>query len=231
MGALLREQPRDMVFNLCQYGMGDVWKWGAEIGGHSWRTADDLGTSLNRIFDVALKNARYREWSRPGAWNDPDYIQIGYIGDARTNGELKPCPLTPTEQYSFMSLWCLMASPLFFSGDLSQIDEFTLNVLCNPEVIAINQDPLGESARVVSLTPQTFLMVKTLEDGSKAVGLCNRGEVSAEISARWSDVGVSGRRSVRDLWRQQNLGDFADQFTAVVPRHGVKLLRVQKTKR
>lgn len=231
MGTLLREQPRDILFNLCQYGMGDVWKWGAEVGGQSWRTADDLGASLNRIFDVALKNAAYREWSKPGSWNDPDYIQIGRIGDARTEGELKPCPLTPTEQYSFMSLWSLMAAPLFFSGDMGQIDAFTLNVLCNPEVIAIDQDPLGESARVVTLTPQTFLMIKNLEDGTKAIGLCNRGEVTTNIIARWSDLGVAGRQTLRDVWRHRDLGEFADDFTANVPRHGVTLLHVRPAAR
>lgn len=226
MGDLLRQQNRDFVFNLCQYGMGKVWEWGAEVGGHSWRTADDLGGSLNRIFDVALKNAEYRAFSKPGAWNDPDYIQIGRIGDARTEGELKECPLTPTEQYSFMSLWCLMASPLFYSGDMSHLDEFTVNVLCNPEVIEIDQDPLGESARVVRLTPETFLMIKTLEGGDKAVGLCNRGEVAAEITAKWSDLGVTGRQSVRDLWRQRDLGELEGEFKGNVPRHGVLLLRL-----
>ena len=120
MGGLLRQQPRDIVFNLCQYGMGDVWKWGAEVGGHSWRTGGDLGFELDRIFEVALKNCEHRDWQKPGAWNDPDYIQIGYIGDARNAGLPAPCPLTPTEQYSFMSLWALMASPIFYSGDMSQ---------------------------------------------------------------------------------------------------------------
>ncbi len=227
MGGILKQQPRDIVFNLCQYGLGEVWKWGAEVGGHSWRTADDLGAELNRIFAVALKNAQYREWSKPGAWNDPDYIQIGYIGDARGGGEPKPCPLTPTEQYSFMSLWCLSAAPLFFSGDMSRLDDFTLNVLCNPEVIAVDQDSLGECARVVPLTPETFLMVKNLEDGSQAVGLCNRGEVAASIVAKWSDVGVAGKQIVRDLWRQKDLGKFDGQFKATVPRHGVVLLRLR----
>ena len=228
MGDLLKAQNRDIVFNLCQYGMRDVWEWGAAVGGHSWRTADDLGGALNRIFEVALKNAEHRAWSKPGAWNDPDYLQIGRVGDARTEGELKPCPLTPTEQYSFMSLWCLMASPLFYSGDMSHLDAFTLNVLCNPEVIEVDQDPLGESAAVVRLTPETFLMIKNLEDGGKAVGLCNRGEVPAEVVAKWSDLGVSGRQTVRDLWRQRDLGEFAGEFKASVPRHGVLLLRLAK---
>ena len=227
MGGLLRQQPRDIVFNLCQYGMGKVWEWGAEVGGQSWRTADDLGAELNRIFAVALKNAANREWTRPGAWNDPDYIQIGYIGDARTGGEPKASALTPTEQYSFMSLWSLMASPLFFSGDMGRLDEFTLNVLSNPEIIEINQDSLGDSARAVTLTPETFLMVKNLEDGSKAVGLCNRGEVPADVTVKWSGLSIGARQRVRDLWRQVELGEFGGEFKATVPRHGVMMVRVR----
>jgi alpha-galactosidase len=227
MGEILQRLPRDVVFNLCQYGMGDVWEWGADVGGHSWRTGDDLGAELNRIFAVALKNATHGKWSRPGAWNDPDYIQIGYIGDARGGGLPKPCPLTPTEQYSFMSLWCLSAAPLFYSGDMSQLDPFTLNVLCNPEVIEVNQDPLGDSAAVVKLTDDTFLMVKRMEDGSKAVGLCNRGETQEVITAKWTELGITGKKTVRDLWRQKDLGKFDGQFTATVPRHGVVLVRVR----
>ena len=227
MGGLLKQQPRDIIFNLCQYGMGDVWKWGAQIGGQSWRVGDDLGAELNRIFEVALKNSEHRAWAKPGSWNDPDYLQIGRIGDARTNGELKPCPLAPTEQYSFMSLWCLMAAPLFYSGDMSHLDAFTLNVLCNPEVIAVDQDLLGEQACVVMLTPETFLMVKNLADGNKAVGLCNRGEVATDITAKWSDLGVSGKQTLRDVWRQRDLGVFKNKFKTNVPRHGVVLLKLQ----
>jgi alpha-galactosidase len=230
MGAILQRLPRDVVFNLCQYGRANVWEWGAEVGGHCWRTAGDLGGELNRIFDVALKNAEHRAWSKPGAWNDPDYIQIGYIGSARGGGLPEPCPLTPSEQYAFMSLWSLMASPLFYSGDMSRLDEFTLNVLCNPEVIDIDQDPLGDSARVVKLTPDTFLMVKTLEDGTKAIGLCNRGDLTAEITAKWSDLEVNGRQVLRDVWRQRDLGTFDRAYKATVPRHAVVLLRVAPAK-
>ncbi len=226
MSRLLREQKRDIVFNLCQYGMGDVWKWGAEVGGHSWRTAGDLGFELNRIFEVALTNAAHREWNRPGSWNDPDYIQIGSIGDAHTGGEPRPCPLTPNEQYAFMSLWCLMASPLFYSGDMSRLDEFTLNVLCNPEVIEVDQDPLGQCARVVPLGDEKFAMVKDMEDGSKAVGLFNRGEMQASVTAKWSELGLEGTWRVRDLWRQKDLGEMAGQIQAKVGRHGGTMFRL-----
>lgn len=228
MGDILRALDRDVVFNLCQYGMGKVWEWGGAVGGHCWRTAGDLGFELDRIFEVALQNVEHRQWSRPGEWNDPDYIQIGYIGNAHTTGLPQPCPLTPTEQYSFMSLWCLMAAPLFYSGDMSRLDEFTLNVLCNPEVIEINQDPLGQCARLIKLTEETFLMVKDLVDGSKALGLGNRGEFPVPVTARWADVGLRGKHRARDLWRHQELGRYDREFTATVPRHGVVLVRLRR---
>jgi alpha-galactosidase len=227
MSDLLRRQPRDIILNLCQYGMGNVWEWGAEVGGHSWRTAGDLGFELDRVFEVALKNAEHRAWSKPGAWNDPDYIQIGYIGNARGMGEPRPCPLTPTEQYAFMSLWSLMAAPLFFSGDMNRLDEFTLNVLCNPEVIAINQDPLGQCARAVNLTDTTFFMLKDLADGSKAIGLGNRGRQDAEITVRWADLELAGPQVVRDVWRNRDLAVQRDQFTSRVAGRGLALLRLR----
>jgi alpha-galactosidase len=230
MGNLLKEQKRDILFNLCQYGIGEVWKWGSEVGGQSWRTAGDLGFELDRIFDVALKNAEHGNWQKPGAWNDPDYIQIGYIGNARKGGLPEPCSLTPNEQYSFMSLWCLMASPLFYSGDMTKLDEFTLNILCNPEVIEVNQDPLGNCARLIKLDDERFLMIKTMEDGSKALGLGNRGDFEATVSVSWDQLGVSGKQRVRDLWRQKELGSFEKVFSTPVPRHAVVLVRLWPSK-
>jgi alpha-galactosidase len=228
MGDILRTLHRDIVLNLCQYGMGNVWEWGAEVGGQSWRTANDLGIELDRIFDVALKNAEHRAWSRPGSWNDPDYIQIGYIGDARAagGGMPLPCKFTPDEQYAYMSLWCLMASPLFYSGEMGKLDLFTLNVLCNPEVIDIDQDPLGQSAAVAVVSDTTFLMVKDLEDGGKALGMFNRGKSPAEVLASWAVLGVSGKQAVRDLWRQKDLAPGEGTISARVPSRGVVLLRL-----
>lgn len=224
MGDILKKQKRDILFNLCQYGMGEVWKWGEETGGQSWRTSGDLGNELDRTIPVALKNCEHRAWQKPGAWNDPDYVQIGYIGAA--GNQLKPCPLTPNEQYSFMSLWCLMASPLFYSGAMSKLDPFTLNVLCNPEVIEIDQDAKGECAKVVKLDEDRFLMVKSMSDGSIALGLGNGGEEEASLAADWKQLGVSGRQRVRDLWRQTDLGNFDGKFETRVPRHGVVLVRL-----
>jgi alpha-galactosidase len=208
--------------------MGNVWEWGAEVGGQSWRTAGDLGFELDRIFEVALANAKHRDFQKPGAWNDPDYVQIGFIGDAHGMGEPKVCPLTPTEQYSFMSLWALSAAPIFFSGHMGKLDAFTINVLCNPEVIDIDQDSLGQCGRVINTGDNMFLMVKDLDDGSKAIGLCNAGEFPSEVVAKWSDIGLKGKELVRDVWRQKELGAFRNEYKAQVPRRGVVLLRIHE---
>ena len=232
MGGLLKRQSRDMVFNLCQYGMGDVWKWGAEAGGHAWRTGGDLGFELNRIFEIALKNCALREFNKPGAWNDPDYIQIGWIGAQRGGAFLPshPCPLTPNEQYSFMSLWCLMACPIFYSGDMGKLDDFTLRILCNPELIDINQDTLGQCARVQAQTKDGFVLVKDLDDGGKAVGLCNRLRAPQRMSVKWTDAGLAKPARVRDCWRGVDVKGADDTCEIMVPPRFVEVLRLSPGK-
>ena len=229
----LQKLDRDIVFNLCQYGMGDVWNWGGEVG-NCWRTTGDLGleksSQLPGFYNVGFSNARHWESARPGAWNDPDYILIGWVGDAHGMGQGKKTTLTPNEQYSYMSLWSLMAAPLIFSGDMAKLDAFTLNVLCNAEVIAVDQDPLGQQAKILRQTPDEFVLVKNLADGSKAVGLFNLTTRPRKISVSWNELGVSGNQHLRDLWRQKEIGTFDRKFEMDVPRHGVSLVCVLPTK-
>ncbi len=232
IGDLLKKQPRDIVLNLCQYGMGNVWEWGREVGGHSWRTAGDLGLTYEGIaaglfrdgFDVYARHELHK-YGGPGAWNDPDYLLVGYLSNWR--GQTAPTPLTPNEQYTHFSLWCLVAAPLIFSGDMTRLDEFTLRLLTNDEVIAVDQDPLGKPGRRMFKEDDLEVWARDLEDGSKAVGLFNRGEMAAQVPAKWSDLGIQGRQIVRDLWRQKDVGQFESQFTASVPRHGVVLVRLR----
>jgi alpha-galactosidase len=231
MGDLLKAQDRDILFNIAvavvSPDMGESWEWGAEVGAHSWRTGSDVGYWQHRLFEVARENVAHRAHSKPGGWNDPDYLQIGYVGPPAGRGELQRSRLSPRERYSYMSLWCLMAAPLFYSGDLTRLDEFTLNVLCNPEVIEIDQDPLGQCARLVPINEETFLMVKDLADGSKALGLSNRGELPVTIRATWAQIGIRGKHIVRDVWRQRDLGTFDEEFSSPVGRRGVFLVRLR----
>jgi len=230
MGDILKQLDRDILLNLCQYGMSDVWQWGGEVGGHCWRTTGDLGLAggadLPGFYHIGLSNAQHWQYAKPGQWNDPDYILIGWVGNARGMGEGKPTTLTPNEQYSYMSMWCLMAAPLIFSGDMDKLDDFTLNILCNTEVIEVDQDPLGKQAPIIAQTDEYFIMAKDMEDGSKAVGLFNTTEIKTNIAVSWKDLGIEGPRRIRDLWRQKNLGTYKNRFEAKVPRHGVILIRI-----
>jgi alpha-galactosidase len=227
---ILKIQPRDIVLNLCQYGMGDVWEWGKEVGGNSWRTAGDLGGSFEKIglalfrdgFDLYAEKELHR-FGGPGGWNDPDYLLIGYLSNWK--GQTVPTPLTPNEQYSHVSLWCLLAAPLIFSGDITRLDDFTLNLLTNDEVIDVDQDPLGRPGRRVANEGDLEVWARQLEDGSLAVGLFNRGEGLKVIEAKWEDLGISGPHKVRDLWRQRDVGVCDNKFEAFVARHGVVLVR------
>lgn len=231
MGAILKSLDRDILFNLCQYGRADVWKWGGEVGGHCWRTTGDLGlakdTHLPGFYQIGLSNATHWEHAGPGRWNDPDYILIGYIGNARRQNEPpKPATLTPDEQYSYMSMWSLMAAPLFYSGDMSRLDAFTLNVLCNAEVIDVDQDPLGKQARVVRRNEEELVLAKPMEDGSVAIGLFNLSENVRSISVSWQEVGAQGRQRSRDVWRQTDLGTMEGRFASDIAPHGVRFVRL-----
>jgi len=227
MGDLLRKQNRDIVFNLCQYGMANVWEWGAEVGGNSWRTTGDLGATNDlwaNVCAIGFSQNGLEKWAGPGHWNDPDYLLIGWI---HWDGAIRPTPLTPNEQYTHVSLWSLLAAPLILSGDMRHLDDFTLSLLTNDEVIEVNQDPLGKQARRVAQDDELEVWAKDMEDGSNAVGLFNRGELESVVTAKWSDLGLAGKRIVRDLWRQKDLGVFEGRFETKVPRHGVVLVRIR----
>ena len=224
----LLKQNRDIVLNLCQYGMGNVWEWGGEVG-NCWRTTGDLGLEERRnlpgFYSIGLSNAQHWEFAQPGAWNDPDYILIGWVGNAHGMEVGTPTDLTPWEQYSYMSMWSLMAAPLIFIGDMAKLDRFTLNVLCNHEVIEVNQDPLGMQAVLFKKTDQQFVMVKPMLDGSMSVGIFNLDNEVQNVNISWTDLKISGEKRVRDIWRQKDLGLYSDHFTTEIQPHGVTLIR------
>lgn len=229
MGGILKKLDRDFVYNLCQYGMGDVWQWGREVGGHFWRTAGDVGVPKNGSFWNSIEAIGFSQdgkekWAGRGGWNDPDNINIGHI---IWNKKVGPTPLTPNEQYSYVSLWSLLAAPMFFGGDMTKLDDFTLSLLTNDEVIEVNQDVLGKQGRRVWKDGTSEVWAKPLEDGSLAVGLFNRGDQEVRVAAKWNALGIQGKHKVRDLWRQKDLGWFDGQFETAVGRHGAAFIRVQ----
>ncbi len=216
---------RDIVFALCQYGYGDVWKWGAEAGGHLWRSSGDLLDQWANLQSVGFRQAGREPWTRPGEWNDTDMLVVGTLG---WGPNLRPTRLTPNEQMLHLALWALQAAPLFIGADLSKLDDFTLSLLTNDEVIDVDQDPLGKAAHRVWSDARREIWARPLSDGTLAVGLFNRGLTAAPVTVQWSHLGLSGSLPVRDLWLRQDLGNQDTQFSATVPRHGVVFIKIGK---
>jgi len=225
LGEGLRKANRDIVYSLCQYGMGNVGNWGRTVGGNSWRISRDVHDTWTSMAGIGFAQAGKEIYAGPGHWNDADMLVIGMVG---WGPKLRQTRLSADEQYTHVSLWSLLASPLLIGCDMTHMDAFTKNLLTNDEVIGINQDPLGKQARRVYVNGKQEIWVKDLEDGSKAVGLFNRGIFPITVKADWSAIGVSGKQVLRDAWRQKNIGTYNSSFETELPAHGVKLLIVKK---
>jgi len=224
MGEALAAQGRDIVFSLCQYGMGDVSNWGANVGGQCWRTTGDITDTWASMNAILKMQADLWPYAGPGAWNDPDMLIVGKVGW----GSLHPTRLTPNEQYTHMSLWAILCSPLLIGCDLTALDEFTLSLLTNDEVIETNQDPLGAQAARVAKGPRGEIWAKPMSDGSIVLALVNDyGRASPTLmTADFEALGLEGGWKVRDLWRQQDLGIFSKAYSCEVLGHATQLVRL-----
>jgi alpha-galactosidase len=225
LGEGLKKVNRDIVYSLCQYGMGNVGKWGRTVGGNSWRISRDVHDTWTSMSGIGFAQAGKEVNAGPGHWNDADMLVIGMVG---WGPKLRQTRLSADEQYTHVSLWSLLASPLLIGCDMTRMDAFTKNLLTNDEVIEINQDPLGKQASRVYVKGKLEIWVKDMEDGSKAVGLFNRGIFPKTIKADWKAIGVRGKQLLHDAWRQKDLGTHNNFYTTELPAHGVKLLIVKK---
>lgn len=127
-----------------------------------------------------------------------------------------------------MSLWSLMAAPLLCGNDIRSMNAVTKEILLNPEIIAVNQDPLGKQAKRIRDDGDLEVFAKPLADGSWAIGLLNRSEKPATIKVSWDELGISGSRNVRDLWEHKNLSQEGNAFESEVVVHGCKVIKISK---
>ena len=222
MGEAIAAQNRDIVFSLCQYGRDNVSTWGERVGGQCWRTTGDITDTWSSMKSILDRQADLWPYAGPGAWNDPDMLIVGRLGW----GSLHPTRLTPNEQYTHISLWAALCSPLLIGCDMTALDDFTLSLLTNDEVIEVNQDELGAQAALVAKGPRAQVWAKPMGDGSLVFALFNTHVTPTAITVDFGSLGIEGRWLVRDLWRQKDLGVYSDHFTAEVPGHATTLVRM-----
>ena len=226
MERCLRQQPRDIFYSLCQYGMAEVWKWGHAVDANSWRTTGDITDTWESLYDIGFgQQPDLYPYAQPGHWNDPDMLIVGKVG---WSNNLRDSRLTPDEQYTHISLWTLLASNMLIGCDIAQMDEFTVSLLCNHEVNAVNQDILGKQAQRVVLDGTIQIWSRPLSDGSYAVGIFNVGPSDTRVDFRkyFREMGIGSLQSVRDLWRQKDLS--TTDVNYFIPTHGVKYLKIRK---
>lgn len=234
MGQALIATGRPIIFSICEWGGRQPWEWGAQAFGHMWRTTGDIGDFwsgtppsfyLSSIENIGFEyNRKVADYAGPGRWNDPDMLVVGLHGVSNMGGQ----GCTDTEYRTHFGLWCMQAAPLMAGCDLRTMDETTREIMTNPEVIALDQDPLGKQGIRVTADEGREVWKKPLQNNELGVGLFNRGEQTAVVTAQWSDLGIEGPYTVRDLWARKDLGQYTNSFSAEVPSHGSVLLRLTR---
>ena len=217
MGDALRATGRPIVFSLCQYGQEDVQTWGASVGGNLWRTTGDISDNWNSMSRNGFElQAGLAPYAGPGHWNDPDMLEVGNGG------------MTDDEYKTHFSLWAMLAAPLLAGNDVRNMSDETKAVLLNRDVIAVDQDPKGVEGTRIAKNGDQEVWAKPLAKGAYAIALFNRGTDPATIAVKWSEVKLSGKLKVQDLWAHSDLGKIADGYSAQVPPHGVAMIRVER---
>jgi alpha-galactosidase len=220
---------RNIVFsvsNSASLQMGPMLQKYAQL----WRASGDIRDNWPSLFNNGFSQSPWAAYSGPGHWADPDMLALGNVGfDPDGWGTTThPTKLTPDEQYTHMSLWALLSAPLILGCDLTKLDPFTVGLLSNDDVIDVDQDTLGKPAVKVSGDYFHEDWVRPLADGSYAVGIFNLAPGGYTYHISPSDLGLSSAYTVRDLWREKDLGDFGSSFSTFINGHGVTLLRLTK---
>ena len=225
MRKALDKAPRDIVWALTPYGFGEAYKWAGDLGANSWFTDVGIQDTFASIKSNSDRLDNLAKYAGPGHWNDAGWLMMGKFSPNKPRFSNLLAP----ELQLQMTQWTIANTPLILSCDLRQLDPNKLypvntSLLTNPEVLAVNQDILGATAKRNGWETETW--VKPLIDGTMAVALLNKSDSPREVAVSWWNLGKSGKQMVRDLWKREDLGEFDNEFKTFVPRHGAMLVKI-----
>ena len=213
----IRATRRPILLSICEWGRNSPWEWAGNVG-HLWRTSGDIADRWDSVMNILDRQEPLAQFAGPDHWNDPDMLEVGNGG------------MTDAEYRAHFSLWAILAAPLMAGNDVRAMNDATRAILTAPEVIAVDQDPLGHQGRRVVQADRVEAWVRELEGGARAVALLNRGEVARRAEITWDLLG--GSRSdmalVRDLWARQDVGRRREGFDVTLAPHTAALVKVTR---
>jgi alpha-galactosidase len=211
------------------------------LNANLWRISGDMWDDWSFIKHTFSLCKVWQDHVIPDHWADCDILPLGKLRINGTDGALanrikiksqetvnEYSRLTRDEKYSLLTLWIIFRSPLMMGGNLLENDEFTLQLLTNKEVLAVNQNSTGN--RELKANSEVIVWVADDSDsGAKYVALFNIDDnKNLEINISWEELGLSGNFSVRDLWNKNNIGKFSKSFSVSLPPHGAGLYKFIK---
>ncbi|HTW60942.1 MAG TPA: glycoside hydrolase family 27 protein [Terracidiphilus sp.] len=220
MDEALRASGRPMVYSLCQYGWDAVWEWGPEVGANLWRTTGDIKANWNSIYTILNEQAGLAKYAGPGHWNDPDMLEVG-------NGKL-----TPAENRTHFSMWAMLAAPLLAGNDLTHMTPEVLSILTNRDVIAIDQDRLGQEATRAYSDGEVDVWTRHLAGGAIAIAVINAGSdrySTHPFHLSLTKLGLHGPQKGKDLWAGKEI-TLTDNMPLEIASHDILLVRIPQPK-
>lgn len=235
MAEALQKSGRDIALGICEWGQRQGEEWCEEVGGQLWRTTYDVRDMWKDvvkqggmgILDIINTTAPLAKYVRPGQWPDMDMLVVGLEGKGGPSSDLGGVGCTQTEYQTQMSMWCMMASPLAMTNDLRKVSDDDRRILLNPEIIAINQDPLGKGAERKVMADDYQIFVRQLSNGSHAVALLNTSDKPLTLTADFKALGIPGKYTVRDVWQHKDVARAASKWKGKVMAHEAKVLVVK----
>lgn len=216
---------KPVEINICRWNYPGTW---VDRAGESWRISADIRPVWSSIKYIVGKNLYLSAYASGGHYNDMDMLAVGY--------NIKPSPfwedglgLSYTEEEAHFGIWCIMSSPLLLGCDIEYIPQETMDIITNPELIALNQDPLGLQAHVAQHSGETYVFVKDILKkwgNTRAVALYNPADTAARFTVAPEELEFAGKIKVRDLNQRADLGMF-DSVDILLPPHSAKILKVE----
>lgn len=234
MGNALRATGRDIVFSACNWGRDDVYSWIRSTGAHLYRSTGDIFDNFPRMKEIVTSQFDKQCYNTPGCYNDMDMLTIGMFGKGHVGTE----GCTPADYKMQFGLWCILGSPLMLGCDIRSIDDESLELVKNKELIAINQDPEGRQAFLLSTgwsSRDAATIVRKLENGDFAIAAFNFSEQKGMSPVFFDEIGYPAncglKFEITDAFTGEKSMFDGDCLSLYIEGRGTRVYRVKPIKK